>query len=327
MLKFKTALILALIFSFLSIATAGYIPDAEAQKSYRTTVQNEFIESPQPTIVRDLESREERMMETGQIERPLVGEIHMGGEKMAGEKMVGEKVVGGMLTGEKVKGTLVPVKDIAMLVGTKEARIYYKVAVNDKLYISVWRIPDLSLELIVGPDGKFSFPLIGDIDAAERTLSELDDEITEKLKEYVNDPQVSVVVKEFAGDKVTVIGEVGSPGIYKFVGKTNVIDVIATARGFTNRAKIVGVAIVRQPEDPRSDMKLIYVNAKNILKGKLRSTEVKPNDIVYVSRTFVSNLQELYTGWIVPLIGTAIDTETFRQMYRNRVKKMNERGL
>ena len=147
---------------------------------------------------------------------------------------------------------------------------------------------------------------------------------TEKLKEYVNDPQVSVIVKEFAGEKVTVIGEVGNPGIYRFVGATNIIDVIATARGFTDRAKIVGVMIARQPEDPQKDMELIYVNAKNILKGKLRSIEVKPNDIIYVSRTFISNLKEFYVGWIVPLMSTGIDAETWMSLYRSRIKRLPE---
>lgn len=206
--------------------------------------------------------------------------------------------------------------------GSKPSQIYYQISIGDRLYIWVWRISDLSLEFIVGPDGYISFPLVGDTYAYGRTLSELDAEITEKLREYVNDPQVSVMVREFAGDNVTVIGEVPRPGVYKFIRKTNIIDALALAGGFTDRAKVAAVAIIREPEALYEDPELIVVNAKSILKGQLRNIEVKPNDIVYVSRTFVSNLHEFYNNWVGPVLGTvattAIDFETYMSVRKTR---------
>lgn len=201
----------------------------------------------------------------------------------------------------------------------KPTKLHYRIAVNDKLYISVWRVPDLSMEVVVGPDGKISFPLIGDIDAAGKTLSELDAEITEKLKEYVNNPQVSVIVREFAGDRVTVIGEVKSPGIYKFSGKARLMDIIALANGFSDRAKTSSVLIVREPQELENETKLFVVDIKSILKGNLeKNIEVEPDDIIYVSRTFISNVQEFYDNWITPLISTVIDYETYKSIRRSR---------
>lgn len=205
--------------------------------------------------------------------------------------------------------------------------LYYKISVDDKLYISVWRVPDLSLEFVVGPDGHISFPLIGDVLAAGKTLAELDVEITEKLKEYVIDPQVAVIVREFAGDQVTVIGEVRNPGIYKFIGKTRIMDVIAQAQGFTDRAKSASIVIVRESEDP-TDAKenLMVVDIKSILKGKLKNNiEIQPYDIIYVSRTFVSNAKEFYDSWIIPTVDSVIDYETFKSLRKTRHRLSDDR--
>lgn len=212
----------------------------------------------------------------------------------------------------------VPKGKPALITG-EPSKIQYQISVNDRLYIGVWRVPDLSIEVIVGPDGKISFPLIGDIDAAGKTLSELDAEITEKLKEYVNNPQVSVVVREFAGDRVTVLGEVADPGIYKFSGRTRLMDIIALANGFTDEAKTASIVIVREPSEPVKDADLIVVNMKEILKGDLKyNIEIQPYDIIYVSRTFISNVKEFYDNWLTPVLNTMIDYETYKSVRRGR---------
>jgi polysaccharide export outer membrane protein len=251
--------------------------------------------SPKPEIIQDQEYREDRSEKSTQ--------------SSSGDQ---EK---------EMKPVSVPVT-VKPIVGSKPTKIYYKIAVNDKLFISVWRVPDLSLEFIVGPDGKISFPLVGDVQAAERTLAELDAEITDKLKEFVVDPQVSVMVREFAGDKLTVIGEVRTPGIYKFVGTTNIMNIIALAGGFTDRARSSQILIVREPEYPDQETNLITADIKDILKGDVsKNIEVKPNDIIYVSRTVISNVKEFYDSWITPLIGTAIDYESYKSIRKTRLKE------
>lgn len=247
--------------------------------------------SPQPDVIKDREIINEKRIESDKRNQSLKNK---------------EK---------ELKSTI----EKTPLVGSEPTVIYYKIAVDDRLYISVWRVKDLSLEFIVGPDGKISFPLIGDIHAAGKTLRALDLEITEKLKEYVISPQVSVMVREFAGDRVTVIGEIKSPGIYKFVGKTNIVDVIALAGGFTDRAKSSSIVIVRESKDPSKDNDFIVVKVKSILKGDLsKNITIQPNDIIYISRTFVSNAKEFWNNWIIPVMNTAVDYESYKSIRRGR---------
>lgn len=198
----------------------------------------------------------------------------------------------------------------------RATKIKYLINVNDKLYVSVWRVPDLSMEIIVRPDGYMSFPLIGDIEASGRTLTELKDEITAKLKEYVENPQVSLVVKEFAGEKVVILGEVRSPGVYKFTGKVSLMEGLGFAGGFTRDAQPKSIIVVRSPVAGEEKEKLIVLNAASILqKGNLKENiELEPNDIIFVSRSMISNVKEFYNDFIVPVLRTAVDYETFRSI-------------
>lgn len=248
--------------------------------------------SPKPAIIQDREYREEKSLDSSQP------------AESAPE--------------EELSPTDAPTRDKPFM-SSKITKIFYQIAVNDRLFIAVWRVLDLSLEFIVGPDGKISFPLIGDIDAAGRTLAELDIEITEKLKEYIVSPQVSVMVREFAGDKLTIIGEVRNPGIYKFVGSTNIMSVIALAGGFTDRARSSQIVIVREPQNPLGEPQFITADIKQILKGDLsKNIQVQPNDIVYVSRTMISNFKEFWDSWIVPVMGQAIDYESYKSIRQDR---------
>ena len=121
----------------------------------------------------------------------------------------------------------------------------YQVISGDTIEIFVWQHTDLTRDIIVRPDGKLSFPLIGDIEAQGRTLTEIDDEVSKKLAEYVVSPQVSVTVKNFAGEKVIVLGEVGKPGVYKFFGRASFLDIIAEAGGLTRDAHWGNALVIR----------------------------------------------------------------------------------
>jgi len=198
----------------------------------------------------------------------------------------------------------------------RATKIKYLININDKLYVSVWRVPDLSMEIIVRPDGYISFPLIGDIEASGRTLTELKDEIAGKLKEYVENPQVSIIVREFAGAKIVILGEVNAPGVYKFTGKISLMEGVGFAGGFTRDAQPKSIIVVRSPVVEGEKEKLIVLNAASILqKGNLKENiELEPNDIVFVSRSLISNVKEFYRDFILPVITTVLDYETFKSI-------------
>lgn len=108
----------------------------------------------------------------------------------------------------------------------------YTIGLGDILDVSVWQWPDLTMpSVIVRPDGKISFPLVGDVQAEGLTLTALDAVLTGRLEEFIKAPEVSVSIAQFGGRKVIVLGEVGSQGVYAPTGKTSVLEVVALAGG------------------------------------------------------------------------------------------------
>ena len=96
----------------------------------------------------------------------------------------------------------------------------YLIGIGDVLKISVWQNSDLNQDAIVRPDGRISFPLVGDVLAAGLTIPELDEELTQRLKDFLKYPEVSISIKKFGGKKVIVLGQVDEPGVYSVTGAT-----------------------------------------------------------------------------------------------------------
>lgn len=200
----------------------------------------------------------------------------------------------------------------------------YYIDVGDILDISVWQITDLSKpEVIVRPDGKISFPLIGDIKAEGLTLTQLDNSITEKLKTYVKTPEVSIMIRRFGeqANKVSILGEVTAPGVYKFSSPPSVTEVVASAGGYTKYSVINSIMVIRGAGMGRKP-EAIRINLAHILKGNKYSNNIslKPNDIIYVPRSFIGNMNT-FMELIQPAISEYMQTMDARRfhniMHRN----------
>lgn len=175
----------------------------------------------------------------------------------------------------------------------------YTIGDEDVLHISVWQNPDLDQEVIVRPDGKISFPLIGDIQASGLTIPELDGEITRRLTEYVRFPEVSISIKKIGGSRVIVLGQVSSPGIYAVAGKRTIMEAVAMAGGLTRDAVPSSTILIRggfaAPNAQR-------INLSKLLKGDLRQNIVlESQDIVFVPRKFISDVNYFLSQIIDPL--------------------------
>ena len=107
---------------------------------------------------------------------------------------------------------------------------------EDQIEINVWKNPDLSRVTLIRPDGYVSMPIIGDVQAAGLTAEALAAQITERLKGYIQNPSVSVNVKELNSYSVFVLGEVAKPGKYQLKSYVTVLQAISMAGGFTNYA-------------------------------------------------------------------------------------------
>lgn len=157
----------------------------------------------------------------------------------------------------------------------------YKIGVGDILNIQVWKEADLSRSVPVRPDGKISFPLLDDMQAAGLTPLELKNILTEKLKQYLSGPRVTVLVEEVNSYKVYVMGQVVTQGALVLKNKTDLLQAISLAGGFTTFAKKKEIIIIRNNGGNRARIK---VNYERILNGKSpdQNLILEPGDTVVV---------------------------------------------
>jgi polysaccharide export outer membrane protein len=136
---------------------------------------------------------------------------------------------------------------------------------EDVIEVSVYQDKELDRTVPVRPDGKISLPLIGEMTASGKTAIELQKEIAQRLKQFVADPTVTVVVKEVNSPKVTVFGEVKNPNMYKIKDKATLLDVIALAGGLTDYSK---KKVIVSRIGPNGETQFIKVNIDDLIKGK-----------------------------------------------------------
>jgi polysaccharide export outer membrane protein len=130
-------------------------------------------------------------------------------------------------------------------VGAQGAPGDYKLHAGDKLQVSVWKELDLQRTLIIRPDGKFSFPLTGEVQAAGRTPDDIRADIEGRLKKYIPEPVVTVTVEEVAGNRIYVIGQVKNPGAFVMNPRLNVLQALSLAEGATPFAKLDDIIVIR----------------------------------------------------------------------------------
>src|SRR5262245_15663781 len=121
----------------------------------------------------------------------------------------------------------------------------YRLHAGDRITISVWKELDLQRKVMIRPDGRFSFPLTGEVQAAGRTPDEVRIEIENSLKKFIPEAVVTVIVEEFNGNRVYVIGQVTKPGMYVMNPSLNVLQALSLAGGSTRFAKLDNISIIR----------------------------------------------------------------------------------
>jgi len=162
----------------------------------------------------------------------------------------------------------------------KPGNAAYKIGPLDALEISVFKVPDLTKLVQVAEDGMINYPLIGDVPAAGKTAHELEQELAKKLGgKYLKDPQVTVVVKEFNSQRVTVSGAVRKAGVYALKGNSSLMQVIAMAGNVDPELNSSDVLVFRTTNGQRSVAKF---DIDAITAGKAADPQIEPGDIVVV---------------------------------------------
>ena len=153
---------------------------------------------------------------------------------------------------------------------------------DDLLAITVWKEPDISRSIPVRSDGKISLPLVGEVQASGRTPLKLEQEIADKLKNYIAEPEVTVIVQQINSQKFNIMGQVVKPGSYSLATASTILDAIAVAGGFRDFAKQKSVYVLRQ--NPDGTQTRLPFNYKDMIKGHNPSQNVKlqPQDTIVV---------------------------------------------
>jgi len=156
----------------------------------------------------------------------------------------------------------------------------YVIGADETLHISVWKEPDLSETLPVRPDGKISMPLLNDIPAAGMTPLQLKDSITEKLKKYLADPRVTVVVTAMNSRRIFVTGEVTHTGPMSLLPHMTMLQALSQA-GFTQFANPKAIYLLRTDNGKQEKLPFNY---KEVVKGHHpeQNIELRPGDTIVV---------------------------------------------
>ncbi len=162
---------------------------------------------------------------------------------------------------------------------TPEQRLTYVIGVEDELQISVWREPELSTAVVVRPDGMITLPLVNDLKVAGLRTEELQNTLTEKLKNYVNEPQVTVIVRAIHSRKVYLVGQAMHQGTFPLNGDMTALELMAVAGGLGPFAKADSIYILREQNGKKIRIPFHY---KKAVAGKSENVALQPGDVVVV---------------------------------------------
>jgi len=153
---------------------------------------------------------------------------------------------------------------------------------DDVLAINVWKEPDISRSIPVRSDGRISLPLVGEVQAAGQTPLKLEAEIASKLKNYISEPEVTVMVQQINSQKFNVLGQVMHPGSFVITNSPTVLDAIALSGGFRDFAKQKSIYVLR--EKPDGTQARLLFNYKEVIKGvnPTQNVKLQPRDTVVV---------------------------------------------
>jgi polysaccharide export outer membrane protein len=157
----------------------------------------------------------------------------------------------------------------------------YIIGPEDVIDINVWKEPDMTRVVPVRPDGKISLPLINDVQAAGSTPQQLAADVTKKLRKFLTEPQVTVIVTAINSQRVFVVGEVLRAGAFPLIPGMTVLQALASAGGFTTFAGVKKIHVMRLVNGKHVEMPFNY---REVLKGDNPDQNIKlePGDTVVI---------------------------------------------
>ncbi len=201
-----------------------------------------------------------------------------------------------------------------------EGDFIYRIQPGDQLQVLVYRVPDLTRNVLVRPDGRISFPLAGELYVSGKTLVELREMLRAPLSKYLRNPEIEVNVVSLSQQKIIVLGEVNAPGVYTFPGREMPLaEVLALARGANSRAHLKSIMVV--PLGASKPVDIRRVNFHAFLKHRTMDQNpiVSAGSLIYVPRSFIGTINQFVDdvagpAYRVGVTSAEIDTSFFHQI-------------
>ncbi len=166
----------------------------------------------------------------------------------------------------------------------------YRIQSGDRLAIRFFNNPEFSQDATVRPDGKIALPYIDEIEVAGLTPAEVDAAMTERFRQVLLQPEITVIVRDFADQRVYVGGQVSKPGLIALSGRTTALQAIVSAGGFLDTARVNQVLLIRRDHDNRHVGQAL--DLRQVLRAGASDEDValQPLDVVYVPKTRIAKV-------------------------------------
>ena len=157
----------------------------------------------------------------------------------------------------------------------------YMLHAGDSITVSVWKELELQRKVIIRPDGRFSFPLAGEVQAAGRSADQIRQDIEGKLTKYIPEAVVAVMVEDVSGNRIYVIGQVTKPGMYVMNPQISVLQALSLAGGGTPFAKLDNISVIR---GTGTAQKVLPFRYDQVIEGKAlqQNITLQSGDVVLV---------------------------------------------
>jgi polysaccharide export outer membrane protein len=157
----------------------------------------------------------------------------------------------------------------------------YRLHAGDSITVSVWKEMELQRKVIIRPDGRFSFPLAGEVQAAGRSADQVRIDIENQLKKYIPEAVVAVMVEDVSGNRIYVIGQVTKPGMYVMNPELTVLQALSLAGGSTPFAKLDNISVIRGTGTAQKTLPFRY---DQVIEGKSlqQNITLESGDVVLV---------------------------------------------
>ncbi len=185
----------------------------------------------------------------------------------------------------------------------------YRLGVDDQIEIKFFNNDQFDQITRVRPDGRISLPILDEIFVVGMTPLQLDSVITRAFSKYIQQPQVTVFVREFGARQIFLLGQVTTPGVYDISKNMTLLHAIAAAGGLKDSAEPSSIMILRRAN--RTTISALRVNVKSLLKGRASTSAqlnpiVQPMDIIYVPKTYIASTSH-FLGQVYDLLLPPVD--------------------